>query len=157
MAGRRIFALCLAVVTLGASQLPRLKRALRRTLATVLRFALRPCAHDYSSRPGSVTLVLAPHRDDESLGCGGLIAGKRLAAQPVHVAFSTAGAASLLGHPTVSPADLAHRRTDEACSERPAAWATLWPAPLSITNIWEVTGISRSPTRNVRAMLVCSK
>lgn len=114
MSVRRHFALCLAVVTLGASRVPWVKLALRRALSFVVRIALRIRAHDYTSPPGSVTLVLAPHQDDESLGSGGLIASKRLSAQPVHVAFITDGAASHAGHPTVAPADLALCRADEA-------------------------------------------
>ncbi len=114
MSGRRRFALCLAVVTLGASQLPWVKLALRRALLLVIRFALRLRAQDYSSPAGSVTFVLAPHQDDETLGCGGLIARKRLDAQPVHVAFITDGAASHAGHPSLAPTDLAHCRADEA-------------------------------------------
>lgn len=114
MSGRRSFARCLAVVTLGVSRISWVKLALRRALSLVVRFALRVRAHDYSPPPGSVTLVLAPHQDDETLGCGGLIARKRLDAQPVHVAFITDGAASHAGHPTVAPTELARRRADEA-------------------------------------------
>lgn len=39
-------------------------------------------------------LVLAPHQDDESLGCGGLIAAARAAGRGVTVAFLTDGAGS---------------------------------------------------------------
>lgn len=39
-------------------------------------------------------LVLAPHADDESLGCGGLIAQARAAGQDVHVAILTDGTRS---------------------------------------------------------------
>lgn len=47
----------------------------------------------------SVTLegpivVIAPHPDDESLGCGGLIAGCMRYGQRLHVVFVTDGAAS---------------------------------------------------------------
>ncbi|QJD95068.1 PIG-L family deacetylase [Mucilaginibacter robiniae] len=41
-------------------------------------------------------LVIAPHQDDESLGCGGTIALLRQAGLPVHVAFVSDGS---LSHP----------------------------------------------------------
>ncbi len=37
------------------------------------------------------TLIIAPHPDDETLGCGGLIALKRDQNTPVHILFLTAG------------------------------------------------------------------
>lgn len=114
MSFRRGFSRFLAVMTLGLSQIPRLRLALRRALSRFVRLILRLRACDYVSQPGSITLVLAPHQDDEALGCGGLIAGKRLAAQPVHVAFLTDGSASHTGHPSVSAAELALRRASEA-------------------------------------------
>jgi LmbE family N-acetylglucosaminyl deacetylase len=45
-------------------------------------------------------LVVAPHQDDETLGCGGLIALKRRRAVPVHVVFTTDGRG---GEPTTAP------------------------------------------------------
>ena len=39
-------------------------------------------------------LVIAPHQDDESLGCGGLIALLRQQGIPVHVVFTTDGSMS---------------------------------------------------------------
>ena len=57
-------------------------------------------------------LVFAPHQDDETLGCGGLIALKRRAGVPVSVVFLTDGATS---HATRMPADeLVARRRGEA-------------------------------------------
>ena len=43
------------------------------------------------------TLVVAPHQDDESLGCGGAIALLRELGHPVHALFVTDGSMS---HPT---------------------------------------------------------
>ncbi len=43
---------------------------------------------------GRPLLVLAPHADDESLGCGGLIAQACAAGAPVHVAIMTDGSRS---------------------------------------------------------------
>jgi LmbE family N-acetylglucosaminyl deacetylase len=56
-------------------------------------------------------LILAPHADDETLGCGGLLALKSARGDPVEVAFITDSA----GSPEASPAaDLAGRRRAEA-------------------------------------------
>ena len=41
---------------------------------------------------GNVVLALAPHPDDESLGCGGALALHRAAGDPVKVVFVTDGA-----------------------------------------------------------------
>ena len=67
------------------------------------------------------TLVLAPHADDETLGCGGLIALKRQAGTDVTVAIATDGSNSHLTEPTAvtSRADLIALREKEtrlACS-----------------------------------------
>jgi len=61
-----------------------------------------------------VTVVFAPHQDDETLGCGGLIARKRYEGLPVHVVFITDGSASHSGHPQVGPAEMAILRRGEA-------------------------------------------
>lgn len=54
------------------------------------------------------TLVIAPHPDDESIGCGGLIAMLRAADVPVCVALMSDGAMS---HPHSTLFDAAARRT----------------------------------------------
>jgi N-acetylglucosamine malate deacetylase 1 len=56
------------------------------------------------------TIVFAPHQDDETLGCGGLIALKRSLGLPVKVIFLTNGDA-YTGNPD---ATIASRRRDEA-------------------------------------------
>lgn len=90
------------------------KSPARLVLRSLVRTALRLRAERYVAPPESVTLVLAPHQDDETLGCGGLLATKRLVASPVHVAFLTDGSASHRGHPTLTPATLAELRAAEA-------------------------------------------
>ena len=62
----------------------------------------------------ATTVIIAPHQDDESLGCGGIIARKRNEGVPVHVIFITDGSASHPGHPRVSTAELARLRREEA-------------------------------------------
>lgn len=56
---------------------------LYRTIAPAL---CRPVA--VSTKPA---LVIAPHQDDETFGCGGIIAAKRAAGVPVSVVFVTDG------------------------------------------------------------------
>lgn len=58
-------------------------------------------------------MVVAPHPDDESIGCGGAIALHRLAGDPVTVVFLTSGEAGL---PQVPPLDAQLRRELEACA-----------------------------------------
>jgi len=60
------------------------------------------------------TVVIAPHQDDESLGCGGIIARRRNEGLPVHVIFITDGSASHPDHERIKPAELAHLRRAEA-------------------------------------------
>jgi N-acetylglucosamine malate deacetylase 1 len=59
-------------------------------------------------------VVVAPHQDDESLGCGGIIARKRNEGVPVHVIFITDGSASHPGHPRITAPQLAVLRRNEA-------------------------------------------
>lgn len=59
-------------------------------------------------------LILAPHPDDESLGCGGLIASCCAASRPPVVAILTDGSASHPGSRLFPPARLAALREQEA-------------------------------------------
>ena len=69
----------------------------------------------------SPMLILAPHQDDETLGCGGLLAtASRLGLKP-RVAYLTDGSASHLG----SPAWTAERLSQTRRSESLAALAVL--------------------------------
>jgi LmbE family N-acetylglucosaminyl deacetylase len=62
---------------------------------------------------GGPLLVLAPHPDDESLGCGGLIAEAVAQGQIVHVAILTDGGGSHPGSRRWPPARLAALRAQE--------------------------------------------
>jgi LmbE family N-acetylglucosaminyl deacetylase len=60
------------------------------------------------------TLVVAPHPDDESLGCGGTIALLARAGLPVHVLFVSDGTGSHRDSPTFPPERLRALREAEA-------------------------------------------
>jgi LmbE family N-acetylglucosaminyl deacetylase len=70
------------------------------------------------SRPydlrATTTVVIAPHQDDESLGCGGLIARKRNDGLPVHVIFITDGSASHPDHRSLDATTISALRISEA-------------------------------------------
>ncbi len=102
------------ILTLGLIRVPICKRWGRRLASGLARRLLHLRSHPYHSQGEPVTLVIAPHQDDEVLGCGGLIARKRLAGYPVHVVFITDGRASHPNHPTLTPADIAVWRANEA-------------------------------------------
>jgi LmbE family N-acetylglucosaminyl deacetylase len=60
------------------------------------------------------TLVAAPHHDDETFGCGGLIALKRQAGVDVQVVFVTDGSQSHRDHQSLRTADIVAGRQQEA-------------------------------------------
>lgn len=110
---RRALLLLILLATLGIAGVPRVKRRLRRAVRAVLfllfRLRSRPLVVD-----AAPVLVVAPHQDDATLGCGGLLFQKRLAGHPVHVLYLTDGSASHPGHPVLTPAALSALRRDEA-------------------------------------------
>lgn len=110
---RRSLLLIALFATAGIAALPGVKRRLRRCVRAVLFFLLRLRSHPLET-DAAPTLVIAPHQDDASLGCGGLLFQKRLAGHPLHVLYLTDGSASHPGHPTLSPADIAAIRREEA-------------------------------------------
>ncbi len=61
-------------------------------------------------------MVIAPHQDDESLGCGGTIALLRQAGVPVHVLFITDGSLSHPNSSTYPAPKLTELRESEAIS-----------------------------------------
>lgn len=67
------------------------RRALRKIFEALLRRSARTWTAADLSRPA---LVVAPHPDDETLGCGGTIVKKRLAGAPVTIVFMTDGSKS---------------------------------------------------------------
>jgi LmbE family N-acetylglucosaminyl deacetylase len=77
-------------------------------------------------------LILAPHPDDESLGCGGLIAACCQRGRPPYVVFLTDGAASHPGSREYPPDRLRALRAQEA--RRALARLGLAPDNLSFFN-----------------------
>lgn len=73
------------------------------------RLASRPMT--LSDRPA---LVIAPHHDDETLACGGMIAMKRARGVPVTVVFLTDGHQSHAGVADADVSRLMQQRRDEA-------------------------------------------
>lgn len=71
-----------------------------------------------SSGPGRTSLVLAPHPDDETLGCGGLMLRRAAEGARVHVLMATDGGASHRNEPTRSTtrAGLVELRREELLS-----------------------------------------
>jgi LmbE family N-acetylglucosaminyl deacetylase len=96
--------------------LPRpLKTFGRQALHTLARALLRVRSRSFVwDSHDSVALIVAPHPDDEALGCGGLIALRRQQGLPVHVVYVTDGSASHPDHPTLTPWKLVSRRIHEA-------------------------------------------
>lgn len=72
----------------------------------------------YASQPMNISqksvMVVAPHQDDEVLGCGGLIASKQEQNIPVQVVFITDGAASHSWHPQFQAGEIVPIRREEA-------------------------------------------
>lgn len=91
----------------------RFKEFIRRIAITLCRGLLYFFSRTYrvQNRP---VLVLAPHPDDETLGCGGLIARRRNEGYEVHIVFLTDGSASHPEHPLITPTELATLRRAEA-------------------------------------------
>lgn len=87
----------------------RIRRAVAAVVEAAARGLSRPLADADLAAPA---VVFAPHQDDETLGCGGLVALKRARGVPVEVVFLTDGRTS---HARFMDADeLARRRRDEA-------------------------------------------
>lgn len=55
-------------------------------------------------------LILAPHPDDEALGCGGLIARLCAEGNPPHVVIMTGGGGSLRGHSDIPESEVIEAR-----------------------------------------------
>jgi LmbE family N-acetylglucosaminyl deacetylase len=100
---------------MGRCWIDKAKYAVRRCCGHFFEALLRLHASPWPPRPSSrATLIFAPHPDDETLGCGLLIASRLREGEPVHVAVLTDGAASHPGHPELPPMELRARREEES-------------------------------------------
>ena len=102
------------ILTAGLSDTPKGRFLLRRAVLLAIKMVLRLRSSPFFSENIVSALVIAPHQDDEALGCGGtaaLIARKQV---PLDLAFVTDGSASHPKHAAVSPSEMARRRRDEA-------------------------------------------
>ena len=93
-----------------------------RTACTLFRWALTVKSRNITDRVADgAALVLAPHADDETLGCGGIIAAKRRAGTDVVVAMATDGSASHRYEPSIATSRealvaLRRQETLDACA-----------------------------------------
>ncbi|MDB6127019.1 MAG: hypothetical protein JWM35_915 [Verrucomicrobia bacterium] len=113
MAARQLFISALVLPTLGRLDQARAKKLTRMIAIRVCRRLLSWLSDPYRSRDDPC-VVFAPHQDDETLGCGALIARKRNEGLPVHVVFITDGSASHHQHPRFSSSDIRTLRRKEA-------------------------------------------
>src|SRR6266568_3565459 len=90
------------------------KLLVRRGLHWTMRLALRVRSRPLRSCGGNTTVIIAPHQDDETLGCGGLIALRSQRGGSTRIVYLTDGSGSHLGHPVFSPAAIATQRRIEA-------------------------------------------
>lgn len=75
---------------------------------------VQSCGSSQMAVDASPLTVIAPHQDDETFGCGGLIAMKRRRGADVHVIFLTDGARSHDAHKALRRDDLCDTRQAEA-------------------------------------------
>jgi LmbE family N-acetylglucosaminyl deacetylase len=103
-----------SALTLGYTDSPRAKKRLRQAATRAARVALAVRSLPLRVSGLSPVLVIAPHPDDETLGCGGTVSLFSSEGVRVHVAIISDGAASHPNHPIVEPQQLADRRRTEA-------------------------------------------
>ena len=101
--------------------------SLRRAVAAAVESAARRLSRPLPAADmDAPALVFAPHQDDETLGCGGLVALKRARGVPVEVVFLTDGRTSHARF--MDPDELARQRRGEAveaCRELGVAAASV--------------------------------
>jgi LmbE family N-acetylglucosaminyl deacetylase len=80
----------------------------------MIQFFLRVRSREFLSKTFLSALIVAPHPDDETFGCGGLISKMASNESALRVVFVSDGSASHPRHPTLSPVELARLRKNEA-------------------------------------------
>jgi LmbE family N-acetylglucosaminyl deacetylase len=101
-------------VTLGYTDSPEVRNRMRQAAIRAARHALSVRSLPFRAHNLSPVLVIAPHPDDETLGCGGTISLFTRAGARVHVAIVSDGAASHPTHPLLRPHQIADMRRAEA-------------------------------------------
>jgi LmbE family N-acetylglucosaminyl deacetylase len=90
------------------------KECLRRLIAQAQSLRLSLCSTPWPTRPASgATLIIAPHQDDEILGCGLLLAERCAKKESVHLVYLTDGSGSHPNHPAYTPPQIAALRHRE--------------------------------------------
>lgn len=89
------------------------KLVVRRLLSVIVRMILRLRSRPFPLLVNGPMVIIAPHQDDETLGCGGLLASAGRTAR-VEIIYLTDGQSSHPGHPVITPAALGARRRTEA-------------------------------------------
>ena len=91
----------------------RFKNLVRQCAIKLCGGLLRVSSRPYQLHEGA-TVIIAPHQDDETLACGGIISRKRDEGLPVHVIFITDGSASHPNHPRLEAREISGMRRQEA-------------------------------------------
>ena len=91
-----------------------MKELLRRILRGIALSALRLRSRRYTPDFRDRCMILAPHQDDETFGCAGVIIACRKAAISVDAVYITDGAGSHPEHPRLRPPEIAELRRTEA-------------------------------------------
>jgi LmbE family N-acetylglucosaminyl deacetylase len=103
-----------SLLTLGWAGTRQGKLFLRRSLSRFVGGTLFLRSRRLRVGEFKTVLVVAPHPDDETFGCGGTLALAARAIPSVHVLFITDGGASHPGHTLIAPETLASMRLGEA-------------------------------------------
>jgi N-acetylglucosamine malate deacetylase 1 len=101
-------------LTFGWSDSPRGNLALRRASLGFVAAMLRLRSHALPIKGNLSVLVISPHPDDETFGCGGTLSVLAQNNASIRVAFISDGSASHPDHPVVSPSGMADVRSAEA-------------------------------------------
>jgi N-acetylglucosamine malate deacetylase 1 len=142
------------IVNFAKRRLRPLKRSLQeRVKATHSKILLNWILH-WSSQPfpvnASSSLIFAPHPDDETLGCGGLIALRRHQQASVKVVVLTDGQSSHTSVSTIQPTELGEARKRETV----AALAVLGVEPTHLYFLDQPDGSLQSLQGEARQSLI---
>jgi LmbE family N-acetylglucosaminyl deacetylase len=103
-------------LTLGWSDSPKGRQRIRSAVSYTVRTALRIRSRPFSPGAIGTALVVAPHPDDETLGCGGTVALLARSKVRLFLAFMTDGGAPHPFYAHYSPGMIAEIRKAEARS-----------------------------------------